>query len=90
MAQSDAQLKAVNLKGAPRNLNFSDSIAERFKERARMPLAPITDYLIISNRRDTTSLDTTLTMQLLIALTQLVEIYLVAFLFQILEGQWEN
>ena len=29
-----------------------------------MPLAPITDYLIISNRRDTTSLDTTLTMQL--------------------------
>ena len=47
MAQSDAQLKAVNLKGAPRNLNFSDSIAERFKERARMPLAPITDYLIV-------------------------------------------
>ena len=64
MAQSDAQLKAVNLKGAPRNLNFSDSIAERFKERARMPLAPITDYLIMSNRRDTISLDTTLTMQL--------------------------
>jgi len=64
MAQSDAQLKAVNLKGAPRNLNFSDSIAERFKERARMPLAPITDYLIISNRRDTTALDTTLTIQL--------------------------
>jgi hypothetical protein len=64
MAQSDAQLKAVNLKGAPRNLNFSDSIAERFKERARMPLAPITDYLIISNRRDTISLDTTLTIQL--------------------------
>ncbi len=64
MAQSDAQLKAVNLKGAPRNLNFSDSIAERFKERARMPLAPITDYLIISNRRDTISLDTTLTMKL--------------------------
>ncbi len=64
MAQSDAQLKAVNLKGAPRNLNFSDSIAERFKERARMPLAPITEYLIISNRRDTISLDTTLTIQL--------------------------
>ncbi len=64
MAQSDAQLKAVNLKGAPKNLNFSDSIAERFKERARMPLAPITEYLIISNRRDTISLDTTLTIQL--------------------------
>jgi len=64
MAQSDNPLKAVNLKGAPKNLNFSDSIVERFKERARMPLTPITDYLIISNRRDTTSLDTTLTMQL--------------------------
>ncbi|MDC3402705.1 putative porin [Flavobacteriaceae bacterium] len=64
MAQSDTPLKAVNLKGAPKNLNFSDSIVERFKERARMPLTPITDYLIISNRRDTTSLDTTLTMQL--------------------------
>ncbi len=45
-------------------MNFSDSIADRFKERARMPLAPITDYLIISNRRDTTSIDTTLTMSL--------------------------
>ena len=64
MAQSDTPLKAVNLKGAPKNLNFSDSIVERSKERARMPLTPITDYLIISNRRDTTSLDTTLTMQL--------------------------
>lgn len=63
-AQSDTQLKAINLKGAPRNMNFSDSIADRFKERARMPLAPITDYLIISNRRDTTSIDTTLTMSL--------------------------
>lgn len=64
IAQSNPQLKTMNNNTNPLNMNFSDSIANDFKKRARMPLAPIKDYLIVSNRRDTTSVDTTLNISL--------------------------
>lgn len=59
-AQADAQLRGLGIK-EERSISFSDSIAEKFKERARLPLAPISDYLRITVSGDTIATDTTLT-----------------------------
>ena len=63
-AQARTQLSNLDSRGSSQFSNYGDSNIGNSKSIVRMPLAPITDYLIVSNRRDTVSLDTTLTMQL--------------------------
>ena len=57
---AQAQLRGLGVK-EERTISFSDSIADKFKERAKLPLAPISDYLRITVSGDTIATDTTLT-----------------------------